>query len=44
MTSTGIQAAYIWWNDTWCSDNDHENAGYTQIDVKDTVFTVEMAF
>ena len=46
MTSTGIQAAYTMGGMTLgVAMNDHENAGYTQNkDVKDTVFTVEMAF
>ena len=46
MTSTGLQAAYTMGGMTLgVAVNDHENAGYTQNkDVKDTVFTVEMAF
>jgi hypothetical protein len=46
MTSSGIQAAYTMGGMTLgVAVNDHENAGYTQNkDVKDTVFTVEMAF
>ena len=46
MTSTGIQAAYTMGGMTLgVAMNDHENAGYTDNkDVKDTVFTVEMAF
>ena len=46
MESTGIQAAYTMGGMTLgVAMNDHENAQYTQNqDVKDTVFTVEMAF
>jgi hypothetical protein len=46
MESTGIQAAYTMGGMTLgVAMNDHENATYTQNkDVKDTVFTVEMAF
>jgi len=46
MTSSGIQAAYTMGGMTLgVALNDHENAAYTtQKDVKDTVFTVEMAF
>jgi len=46
MESTGIQAAYTMGGMTLgVAMNDHENASYTQNkDVKDTVFTVEMAF
>ena len=46
MTSSGLQAAYTMGGMTLgVAMNDHENAGYTQNkDVKDTVFTVEMAF
>jgi len=46
LTSTGIQAAYTMGGMTLgVAMNDHENATYTQnMDVKDTVFTVEMAF
>jgi len=46
MESTGIQAAYTMGGMTLgVAMNDHENATYTENkDVKDTVFTVEMAF
>jgi len=46
MESTGIQAAYTMGGMTLgVALNDHENASYTDTkDVKDTVFTVEMAF
>lgn len=46
MTSTGLQAAYTMGGMTLgVAMNDHENATYTENkDVKDTVFTVEMAF
>ena len=46
MTSTGIQAAYTMGGMTLgVAMNDHENAGYTENkDVKDTIFSVEMAF
>jgi len=46
MNSTGIQAAYTMGGMTLgVAMNEHENATYTQNkDVKDTVFTVEMAF
>ena len=46
LTSSGIQAAYTMGGMTLgVAMNDHENAAYTQNqDVKDTVFTVEMAF
>ena len=46
MESSGIQAAYTMGGMTLgVAHNDHENATYTQNkDVKDTVFTVEMAF
>jgi hypothetical protein len=46
MTSTGLQAAYTMGGMTLgVAMNDHENAAYTENkDVKDTVFTVEMAF
>ena len=46
MESTGIQAAYTMGGMTLgVVMNDHENATYTQNkDVKDTVFSVEMAF
>ena len=46
MESTGIQAAYTMGGMTLgVAMNDHENASYTQNkDIKDTVFTVEMAF
>ena len=46
MESTGIQAAYTMGGMTLgVAMNDHENATYKQNkDVKDTVFTVEMAF
>ena len=46
MESTGIQAAYTMGGMTLgVVMNDHENATYTQNkDVKDTIFTVEMAF
>ena len=46
LESTGIQAAYTMGGMTLgVAMNDHENASYTQNkDVKDTVFTVEMAF
>jgi hypothetical protein len=46
MESTGIQAAYTMGGMTLgVAMNDHENAAYTENkDVKDTVFTVEMAF
>jgi len=46
MESTGLQAAYTMGGMTLgVAMNDHENASYTQNqDVKDTVFTVEMAF
>ena len=46
MTSSGLQAAYTMGGMTLgVAMNDHENAGYTENkDVKDTVFTVEMAF
>ena len=46
MESTGIQAAYTMGGMTLgLAMNEHENATYTQNkDVKDTVFTVEMAF
>ena len=46
MTSTGIQAAYTMGGMTLgVAMNDHENAGYTENkDVKDTIFSVQMAF
>ena len=46
MESTGIQASYTMGGMTLgVAMNDHENASYTNNkDVKDTVFTVEMAF
>ena len=46
MESNGIQAAYTMGGMTLgVAMNNHENASYTQNnDVKDTVFTVEMAF
>jgi len=46
LKSTGLQAAYTMGGMTLgVAMNDHENAAYTQNrDVKDTVFTVEMAF
>ena len=46
MESTGIQAAYTMGGMTLgVAMNDHENASYTQNkDIKDTVFTVKMAF
>jgi hypothetical protein len=46
LESTGIQAAYTMGGMTLgVAMNDHENAAYTQNkDVKDTVFSVEMAF
>ena len=46
MESTGIQASYTMGGMTLgVAMNDHENASYTtNKDVKDTVFTVEMAF
>ncbi len=46
MESSGIQAAYTMGGMTLgVAMNDHENASYTENkDVKDTVFTVEMAF
>ncbi len=46
LESTGLQAAYTMGGMTLgVAMNDHENASYTtNKDVKDTVFTVEMAF
>ncbi len=46
LESTGLQAAYTMGGMTLgVAMNDHENAAYTtNKDVKDTVFTVEMAF
>ena len=46
MESTGIQAAYTVGGMTLAiAMNDHENAAYTNNrDVKDTVFSVAMAF
>ena len=46
MESTGIQASYTMGGMTLgVAMNDHENAAYTNNkDVKDTVFTVQMAF
>ena len=46
ITSSGIQAAYTMGGMTLgVALNDHENAAYTKNkDVKDTVFTVQMAF
>jgi len=46
MESEGLQAAYTMGGMTLgVAMNDHQNAGYTQNqDVKDTVFTVQMAF
>jgi hypothetical protein len=46
MESTGVQAAYTMGGMTLgLALNNHDNASYTQNrDVKDTVFTVEMAF
>jgi predicted porin len=46
LESTGIQAAYTMGGMTLgVAMNDHKNAAYTQNkDVKDTVFSVEMAF